>query len=68
MSNDIEFVGKKADNTPDCPQIIPFEIFWQFFANYYPLMPTFCDWIKNMRKNGSRIAKQGLVQDYSQRL
>ena len=29
IGNVIEFV-KKADNTPDCPQVRPIEIFWQF--------------------------------------
>ena len=60
MCNGIEF-EKKADNTPNCPQIRPFKIFWQFYTKYYSLMPTVCNSIENMRKSGSRFAKTSRI-------
>ena len=55
-SKGIEFV-KKADNTPNCPQIRPIEKFWQFCKKDYSLLPTVCDSTEDMRKKWIKISE-----------
>ena len=55
-SKGIDFV-KKADNTPNCPQIRPTEKFWKLCKKDYSLMPTVCDSIEDMRKKWIKISE-----------